>query len=486
MNVAISSVNLLAIAPPMVVLVTALVVLLADLWARDKRWLAFLGLVGVVAAAVVGLVFRGAVGDAALDFQGMARLDGLAVVLDLVLAVVAGLALLISIDYLERKAVNYGEYYALLLLATAGMMWMAGATDLLVVFLGLEIFSIALYVLVAFNREEVRSLEGALKYFLLGAFASGFFLYGIALTYAATGTTRLEEVVAFLSAGATAGPDPLLLLAGGLMLVGFAFKLALVPFHMWAPDAYQGAPTSVTAFMSVGVKAAAFGALARVLLYAFPGLRGYWVWPVAALAVLTMTWGNLAALAQQSLKRMLAYSSIAHAGYILVGVAAGEDGLGGILFYLMAYALMNVGAFAVVLALEGREDLDLTLESVAGLGQRQPWLTAAMTIFLLSLAGVPPLAGFLGKLYVFGAAVRAGLVWLAIVGVLNAVVSAFYYLRVVLVMAFRPAEGEQTVASCPALGTALALAAVGTVLLGLWPAPLMQMAVQAAGLFLGR
>ncbi|MBC7224190.1 MAG: NADH-quinone oxidoreductase subunit N, partial [Anaerolineae bacterium] len=408
MNVAISSVNLLAIAPPMVVLVTALVVLLADLWARDKRWLAFLGLVGVVAAAVVGLAFRGAVGDAALDFQGMARLDGLAVVLDLVLAAVAGLALLVSIDYLERKGINHGEYYALLLLATAGMMWMAGATDLLVVFLGLEIFSIALYVLVAFHREEVRSLEGALKYFLLGAFASGFFLYGIALTYAATGTTRLEKVVAFLSARSVAGPDPLLLLAGGLMLVGFAFKLALVPFHMWAPDAYQGAPTSVTAFMSVGVKAAAFGALARVLFYAFPGLRGYWVWPVAALAVLTMTWGNLAALAQQNLKRMLAYSSIAHAGYILVGVAAGGDGLGGVLFYLMAYALMNVGAFAVVVALEGREDLDLTLESVAGLGQRQPWLTAAMTIFLLSLAGVPPLAGFLGKLYVFGAAVKAG------------------------------------------------------------------------------
>ncbi len=484
MNVTLSLANLLAIAPPLVVLSMALVVTLADLWVRDKRWLAFLGLVGVVAAAVVGVAFRGAVGDAALDFQGMARLDGLAVVLDLVLAVVAGLALLISIDYLERKGVHHGEYYALLLLATAGMMWMAGATDLLVVFLGLEIFSIALYVLVAFHREEVRSLEGALKYFLLGAFASGFFLYGIALTYAATGTTRLERVVAFL--GQSPGASPLLFLAGGLLLVGFAFKLALVPFHMWAPDAYQGAPTSVTAFMSVGVKAAGFGALARVLLYAFPGLQDYWVWPVAALAVLTMTLGNLAALAQGSLKRMLAYSSIAHAGYILVGVAAGGDGLGGVLFYLMAYTLMNVGAFAVVLALEGREDLDLTLESVAGLGRRYPWLTAVMTIFLLSLAGVPPLAGFLGKLYVFSAAVKNGLLWLAVVGVLNAVVSAFYYLRVVLVMAFRPLEGERRAASCPALRTALALSAVGTVLLGLWPAPFLQMAVQAAGLFLGR
>lgn len=484
MNVTISSANLLAIAPPLVVLLAALAVTLADLWVRDKRWLALLGLVGVVAAAVVGVAFRGAVGDAALDFQGMARLDGLAVVLDLVLSVVAGLALLISIDYLERKGVNHGEYYALLLLATAGMMWMAGATDLLVVFLGLEIFSIALYVLVAFNREEVRSLEGALKYFVLGAFASGFFLYGIALTYAAAGTTRLERVVAFLSQ--SAGPSPLLLLAGGLLLVGFAFKLALVPFHMWAPDAYQGAPTSVTAFMSVGVKAAGFGALARVLLYAFPGLQAYWVWPVAALAVLTMTLGNLAALAQGSLKRMLAYSSIAHAGYILVGVAAGGEGLGGVLYYLMAYALMNVGAFAVVLALERREDLDLTLEAVAGLGRHYPWLTAAMTIFLLSLAGVPPLAGFLGKLYVFSAAVKNGLLWLAIVGVLNAVVSAFYYLRVVLVMAFRPPEGERAMASCPALGTALALSAAGTVLLGLWPAPLLQMAVQAVELFLGR
>lgn len=484
MNVTLSLANLLAIAPPLVVLVAALVVTLADLWVRDKRWLAFLGLVGVVAAAVVGMAFRGAVGNAALDFQGMARLDALAAVLDLVLSVVAGLALLISIDYLERKGINHGEYYALLLLATAGMMWMAGATDLLVVFLGLEIFSIALYVLVAFHREEVRSLEGALKYFLLGAFASAFFLYGIALTYAATGTTRLERVATFLSQASE--PSPLVFLAGGLLLVGFGFKLALVPFHMWAPDAYQGAPTSVTAFMSVGVKAAGFGALARVLLYTFPGLQGYWVWPVAALAVLTMTLGNLAALAQGSLKRMLAYSSIAHAGYILVGVAAGGEGLGGVLFYLMAYALMNVGAFAVVLALEGREDLDLTLDSVAGLGRRYPWLTAAMTIFLLSLAGVPPLAGFLGKLYVFSAAVKNGLLWLAIVGVLNAVVSAFYYLRVVLVMAFRPLEGERAMASCPALGTALALSAAGTVLLGLWPAPLLQMAVQAVELFLGR
>ncbi|MGQ9713474.1 MAG: NADH-quinone oxidoreductase subunit N [Anaerolineae bacterium] len=484
MDVTLSLANLLAIAPPLVVLLAALGVILADLWVRDKRWLAFLGLVGVVAAAVVGLAFRGSVGDAALDFQGMARLDSLAVVLDLVLAVVAGLALLISLDYLDRKAVHYGEYYALLLLATAGMMWMAGATDLLVVFLGLEIFSIALYVLVAFTREEVRSLEGALKYFLLGAFASGFFLYGIALTYAATGTTRLERVVAFLSQ--SGGPAPILLLAGGMLLVGFAFKLALVPFHMWAPDAYQGAPTSVTAFMSVGVKAAGFGALARVLLYAFPGLQTYWVWPVAVLALLTMTLGNLAALAQGSLKRMLAYSSIAHAGYILVGVAAGGDGLGGVLFYLMAYALMNVGAFAVVLALEGREDLDLTLEAVAGLGRRHPWLTAAMTIFLLSLTGMPPLAGFLGKLYVFSAAVKNGLLWLAIAGVLNAVVSAFYYLRVVLVMAFRPLEGERHPASCPALRTALVLSAVGTVILGLWPSPLLQMAVHAADLFLKR
>jgi len=456
-----------------------------NMWADDKRWLAFIGLVGVVLAAVVGVVFRGSVGDAALDFQGMARLDGLTVVLDLVLAVVAALALLISIDYLQRKGINHGEYYALLLLATAGMMWMAGATDLIVIFLSLEIFSIALYVLVGFNREEARSLEGALKYFLLGAFASGFFLYGIALTYAATGTTSLDAIVAFLK-GATGAPDPLLLLGGGLLLVGFGFKLALVPFHMWAPDAYQGAPTSVTAFMSVGVKAAGFGALARVLLYAFPGGYEYWVWPLAVVAVLTMTLGNLAALAQRNLKRMLAYSSIAHAGYVLVGVVAGADGLSGVLFYLMAYALMNVGAFAVILALEGREDLDLSLENIAGLGSRQPWLTAAMTIFLLSLAGVPPLVGFLAKFYVFSAAVKGGLMWLAIVGVINSVISAYYYLRVVLYMCFRPAEEERAIASCPALGTALTLSAVGTVLLGLWPAPLLQMAVQAVGLLLDR
>jgi NADH-quinone oxidoreductase subunit N len=363
------------------------------------------------------------------------------------------------------------------------MMLMGAATDLIIIFLALEILSIPLYVLTGLNRTRLESGEAALKYFLLGAFASGFFLYGIALTYGATGTTNLAGIVGFLG-NVSAGPY--LYIALGLLLVGLAFKVALVPFHMWVPDVYQGAPTSVAAFMSVGAKAAGFAALARVLLYAFPTLASSWAVPLAALAVLSMTLGNLAAIAQSDIKRMLAYSSIAHAGYILVGVvAANEAGAAGILFYLLAYALMNVGAFATAIVVGKRREPGVGIADYAGLASRCPSLAAAMAIFMLSLAGVPPLAGFMGKFYLFSAAVQAGLTWLAIVGVLNSVLSAFFYLRVIVVMYMREAEEPKPLSLSWPLSVAVALAALGVVALGLWPSPLLDMAQQAIGALLG-
>jgi NADH-quinone oxidoreductase subunit N len=305
----------------------------------------------------------------------------------------------------------------------------------------------------------------------------------MALAYGATGVTDLAGL---RDAVAQAGAEPLLVVSLGLMLVGFAFKVALVPFQMWTPDVYHGAPTSVTAFMSVGAKAAGFAALGRVVLYAFGTLWLDWLWVLGVLAVLTMSLGNLAALVQTNLKRMLAYSSIAHAGYILVGLTAGNVlGVSGVLFYLFVYAFMNVGAFAVVIAAGRLGHRGETLDDVAGLARRAPGLGAAMALFMLSLAGVPPLAGFLGKLYVFSAAVQADLAWLAIAGVLNSVISAYFYLRVVAAIALRDPEADEKARVCPALGVGLGLASVAVVLLGLWPAPILDMARATVSALLG-
>ena len=498
MNIDIPSLNLIVLAPQFVIIVAALVVLLADLFRgqEQKNLPAWLSLAGVIFSAVVLFATWG--GEAS-SFQKMAAADGYSQFLNLIFLTTAGLSILISIKYIADEGLACGEYYALLLLATAGMMLMGAATDLIIVFLALEILSIPLYVLTGLNRARLESGEAALKYFLLGAFASGFFLYGIALTYGATGTTNLAGIVGFLGSANPAlsvveGAGPYLTIALGLLLIGFAFKVALVPFHTWVPDVYQGAPTSVTAFMSVGAKAAGFAALARVLLYAFPTLASGWTVPLAALAVLTMTLGNLAAIAQTDIKRMLAYSSIAHAGYILMGVvAANEAGVAGILFYLLAYALMNVGAFATAIVVgpalspsKGkRGEPGVEIADYAGLASRRPFLAAAMAVFMLSLAGVPPLAGFMGKFYLFSAAVQADLTWLALVGVLNSVLSAFFYLRVIVVMYMKEAEEPKPLSLSWPLGIAIALAALGTLALGLWPSPLLDMARQAIRALLG-
>ncbi len=506
MEIPIPSFDLLIVAPEIAVLVTALLVMLVDLFLprAHKSRLAWLSLVGVLAAAALSYyIWDGT--DPAL--QGMLAADGYALFFHLAILAAAALALLFSVDYVARIGLAQGEYYALLLLATAGMMLMAAAINLMTIFVALEILSLALYALVGLDRGQPRSAEAALKYFLLGALASGFLLYGMALVYGQAGTMSLGGVrEGVVRAASVAGPDgslTLLLVGLGLMLAGFGFKVALVPFQMWTPDAYEGAPTSVTAFMSVGAKAAGFAALGRVALYAFAPRQDDWLWVLATLAALTMTLGNLAALRQASIKRMLAYSSIAHAGYILVGVAAGNDlGTSGLLFYLLAYAFMNVGAFALIIAVgrfadppteapTGSLQEGASLEAFAGLAARKPGLAAAMALFMLSLAGIPPLAGFMGKLYVFGAAVQAGLAWLAIVGVINSVISAYYYLRVVAYMYMRPApvapeaSGPAPSPVSPALQVGLGLAAAAVVVLGLWPGPVLALARIAAASLLG-
>jgi NADH-quinone oxidoreductase subunit N len=481
MPIQIPTLNFVALAPPLIVIAAALLVLLADLVVADKRLLGYLALLGVVAAAIVSLALWA---SAPLAFQAMAVSDGYTLFFNLIFLTTAALSLLAAIDYLERKDMQRGEYYALLLFSTSGMLFMAAATDLIVVFLGLEIMSVALYILAGFNRGQFASIEAAMKYFILGAFASAFFLYGAALTYGATGTTNLAQIGAWLAGGGGIPRDPMALTGLGLLLVGFAFKVAAVPFQWWTPDVYQGAPTSVTAFMSVGAKGAGFAALLRVLFSAFsPAFTGDWMIAAAILAALTMTAGNLAALAQKDIKRMLGYSSIAHAGYILVGVAAGNaDGVRGVLFYLLAYAFMNVGAFAVACAVERRGEFSSTLADYAGLGRQQPLLAAAMAVFMLSLTGIPPLVGFWGKLYVFRAAVEADMTWLAILGVLNSAISAFYYLGVLVQMYMREpapaAEGESQPAPLnlgTAIGASVLLAALVTVALGVWPAPVADL-----------
>jgi NADH-quinone oxidoreductase subunit N len=423
---------------------------------------------GMVSLAALGVaafsVFR--VHDVRRSlFAGMFVHDGLTVFLTLLFCAVAGVAVLQSWDYVKRTRINHGEYYALLLSATLGMILMAASSDLVTIFLGLELMSLALYVMVGFRRTRLDSSEAALKYFLLGAFASGFLLYGIALLYGATGTTQLGQMAAFLSDSPML-KNPLLIAGGGLVLVGLGFKVAAVPFHMWTPDAYEGAPTTVTGFMSAGAKAAGFAALLRVTLVALEGLHLEWRPLLSWVAILTMTVGNVTALLQTNLKRMLAYSSIAHAGYLLVAVVAGgRDGAAAALVYLAIYSVMNLGAFGVLAMLGRDQEERVTMSDIAGLAVRHPGLAAAMTLFMLSLGGIPPTAGFMAKVYLFGVAVKAGLVPLVIVGVLNSVVSIFYYLRVTVAMYMREPMGEPVEVTW---GTPAILALIATLALTIW------------------
>ncbi|MFQ5776501.1 MAG: NADH-quinone oxidoreductase subunit N [Terriglobia bacterium] len=435
--------------------------------------LAFVGAVAALAATAVQARHPG------FAFNRLVVIDNFSVFLHFLLLGVTALSILASMRYLERENINHGEYYALLLFGSVGMGLMVAANELVLVFLGLETSSIATYVLAGFRRTELKSNEAAMKYFLLGSFATGFLLYGIALLFGATGTTFLPEIATQLRT--PEGNLPLALMGTALLFVGLGFKVAMAPFHVWTPDVYEGAPTPVTAFLAAGPKAAAFAAFLRIFFTALAPANETWFWIIWVSAIATMFVGNLGALVQTNVKRMLAYSSIAHAGYLLIAFAArSELGIAAVLFYLVAYALMKVGAFSLVSHISSGE-AHQSLEDYAGLHARQPMLAACLTVFLLSLIGIPLTGGFLGKFYIFTAAVQANLIGLVILGVLNSAVSVAYYLRVVKVMYMNEPNSNTPPAPVPAsLAFVLTLTAVGLLYLGLVPGPMMHFASRAA------
>jgi NADH-quinone oxidoreductase subunit N len=465
------------ISPLLVLISWACALLIVDLFVKNKSITAFLTALGL--ALSLGITLS-QIGLSRLGFNGMVVLDGFSTFVNSLLLVSGLLGVAVAHDYIKRMGIARGEYYVLLLFSITGMMLMAQAADLIIVFLALELLSIPLYVLAAFAGPRAESEEAGLKYFLLGAFSTGFVVYGIALVFGATGATALAAIVKAASSGSNA---LLLTVGSALILVGLGFKVAAVPFHMWTPDVYQGAPSAVTAFMAAGAKIAGFAALLRVFALAFPAIAADLTPILAVLAGLTMIVGNVLAISQSNIKRLLAYSSIAHAGYILMAfVPYGQSGvvatsIASGLFYLVAYSLANFGAWAVVIALEKQEGKGLEIDDYAGLGRKYPPLAAAMTIFMLSLTGVPPTLGFVGKFYLFRAAIEGQFYALAVIGVLTSLISAYYYLRVVVTMYMRDGEPETT--SEPWLNLTWGTAAVLTVLISIVPAPLFDWASQA-------
>lgn len=481
--------DLFLILPELLVITAACLVLVLDpvLSSSQKDGLAWLSL-GTLAICM-GLI-ASQMNHAASAFGGIVIIDAYACFWRLLLCFVAGLTVLLSHTYLREERLYFGEYYGFVLLSLSGMMVMVSATDLLTIYLGTELMSLSLYVMAGLKRSAPRSLEASAKYFVLGAFSSGILLYGISLLYGATGSTRLPAIAAAIAGRSL--DDPLLLAATVLLAVGFGFKLAVVPFHMWTPDVYQGAPTSVTAFMAVASKAASFGAFLRVFVEGLGSLKANWSALFLLLCIATLVLGNIVALVQTNIKRMLAYSSIAHAGYALIGVVAagvagtqtGEtNGITAVMLYLALYAFMTFGAFTIVAMLrKGGLDGD-EIEDFTGLAARHPLAALLMLVFMVSLAGIPPTAGFIGKFYVFMAAVEAGLTWLAVLALVFAAISAYYYLRIVMVMYMREPD-PLTAASprlimSPALSIVLACAVAGVVFFGLYPGPLVSLAGHA-------
>ncbi len=482
--------DLVTILPELIVVVAACLVLALEPITPPHRK-TLLAWMSVAALVACGIVTASHMGDRVYAFGDLVVVDAYASFWKLLLYVVTVMTILLSIGYLKEERIDLAEFYGFVLLSLTGMMIMVSGADLLVIYLGIELMSIPLYILAGFKRFEARSIESSAKYFILGAFSSGLLLYGVSLIFGAAGSTRLVDIAAAVTARGL--DDPLVLMAMTLLIVGFGFKVSAVPFHMWTPDVYQGAPTSVTAFMAVASKAASFGALLRVMLEGFGGVKPNWVGLMLGLCLLTLILGNLVAIVQTNVKRMLAYSSIAHAGYALIGlVVAGwaganaglsSQGVSSMMLYLAIYSLMTLGAFSVLAILRrgGVEGEDL--DDFTGLAKRHKGAAFLMLLFMVSLAGIPPTAGFIGKLYLFMGAVNAGLTWLAVVGLIFAAVSAFYYLRVVMVMYMREPSSDQVrttrLALSPTAIVVLTFAAVGVILVGVYPGPLVAFTTSA-------
>jgi len=475
-----TTIEFYAILPTIFLVAWTSILLLLDLFITRK----VKGLTAILAALGLGITLVLAalqLGAGTTAFNGMIEADGFSSFLQILFTGSGIIGIALAYGYLKRMGINKGEFYPLLLYSISGMILMAQAADLIVVFLALELLSIPLYILAGIARPNPASEEAALKYFLLGAFAGGFVVYGVALSFGATGTTSLAGIVSEISAGSA--DIPLLLVGAGLILIGLGFKVALVPFHMWTPDVYQGAPTPLTAFMAVGAKAAGFAALLRIFLAALPVLEDNFVPVFWILSALTMFAGNLIAIVQGNIKRMLAYSSIAHAGYIMMAVVAfgqelvSRDAVASSLFYLLGYAVTNFGAWSIVIALEGAEGKGLQLEDFYGLGKKYPAMAAAMLIFMLSFIGVPPTIGFMGKFYLFQTVLEGGYTWLAVIGVLTSLLSAYYYLRVVVNMYMR--DGDPKIYPDRLVQLVSAVGAVAVVLLSIFATPLFRWVGQA-------
>lgn len=485
----LSTHDLFAILPELLVVFAACAVLALDpiTPSSKKDGLAWLSL-GTMAVCMGLTAAR--FGSPTTAFGGLVVIDNYSCFWKLLLYFVTGLTILLSFPYLKEERIYLGEYYGFILLALSGMMVMVSGADLLTIYLGTELMSLSLYVMAGLKRAEAKSLEASAKYFVLGAFSSGILLYGISLLYGSAGSTQLPAIAAAIAGRSL--DDPLLLFATILIAVGFSFKLAVVPFHMWTPDVYQGAPTSVTAFMAVASKAASFGAFMRVFVEGLGGVRANWSLMFLLLCVVTLILGNIVALVQTNVKRMLAYSSIAHAGYALIGVVAAgrlapaesSSAVASVMLYIALYAFMTFGAFTIIAmlrkgGLEGDE-----IEDFSGLAKRHPFAALLMMVFMVSLAGIPPTAGFIAKFYVFMSAVQAGLTWLAVLALVFAAISAYFYLRLVMVMYMREPEAVTALSprfvSSPALSIVLACAIAGVVFFGLYPDPIVNLATQAA------
>ena len=467
------SIDLIALAPVLALSVFAMGVLVLDLWAgKNKTLLIFISLVGLLMTAISAFAKHPL---PAFAFTDSYIVDHLSIFFICIFTLSSALTILLSVEYNERKGIKAGEYYALILLCTVGMIILASSTDMIMIFLGVEIVSICLYVLAGFRRDDPVSNEAALKYFLLGAFATGFLLYGMTLIYGSTGSTNLFKIAGFIKTEG-AQSNPLLLMGIVLLVIGFGFKVAAVPFHMWAPDVYQGSPTPVTAFMAVGPKAAAFAAFFRVFTEAIPGLAPSWEILLCIIAVLSMFIGNLGAIMQTNIKRMLAFSSISHAGYLLIAVIAKSSLAGsGLLFYMLAYAFTTFGAFGIIILLGKKEKDNLELENYSGLAYKHPILALSMTVFLLSLGGLPPFAGFVAKFYIFSAAIEEGFVTLVIIAVLNSAISFYYYLKVVVFMYMKEPQSEFQISLTPMTLFVVIVGIIGTVELGIFPDPIIAL-----------